>query len=49
MAYQIVWSKEAITSFDSIIEYLAENFTEKGSRYFSFRNQQEVIVDFADA
>jgi hypothetical protein len=29
MAYKIVWSKEATTSFDSVVQYLTKNFTEK--------------------
>ena len=29
MAYQIKWTPEAEKSFDSIVEYLFENFSEK--------------------
>jgi plasmid stabilization system protein ParE len=29
MAYQIIWSPEAERSFDSIVNYLQTNFTEK--------------------
>ena len=29
MAYKIIWSPEAVKSFDEIVNYIAKNFTEK--------------------
>jgi len=44
MAYKIVWSEQAITSFDRIIKYLEENFSKKEVASFILTTNKRLVL-----
>lgn len=46
MAYQVIWSLEAMNSFDSIVEYLKISFSEKEvSRFVKLVNRRLLLME----
>lgn len=44
MAYEIIWSPEAIRTFDNIIEYLSENWSVKEVNNFIDDIEQNILL-----
>lgn len=44
MAYKVIWSPEAILTFDNIIEYLHENWTSKEVVRFIERTEDVIFL-----
>lgn len=46
MAYKIIWSPEAIDSFDSIIDYLRSRFTEREvAKFVNIVNRRLLLIE----
>jgi plasmid stabilization system protein ParE len=44
MAYKIIWSPEAVKTFDEIVNYIAKNFTDKEVAFFINTVNRRLLV-----